>query len=153
MKTDTRLLIYRDKQRFTPECSYYSLLSRRCFRASFSFSNLLFMFSLHYGMYYPSLNKCCQNDSFWYRTDIAFKKMYPNRRIWVRSGARGVGNCLFLLAQGWEINHQETNTLQIPGDTSGGWGAWLQVKLNHALRVNFHYRATFACLHTSILCG
>ena len=66
-------------------------------------------------MYYPSLNKCCQNDSFWYRTDIAFKKVYPIR-------SSGVGNCLFLLARGWEINHQETNKLQIPGDTSGGGG-------------------------------
>ena len=54
-----------------------------------------------------------------------------------------MGNCLFLLARGWEIDHQETNKLQIPEDTSGGGGwAWLQVKLNNALRVNFHYRAT-----------
>lgn len=33
-----------------------------------------------------------------------------------------VGNCLFLLLRGWEIDHQETNKLQIPGDTSAGGG-------------------------------
>ena len=31
-------------------------------------------------------------------------------------GARGVGNCLLLRAQGWGIDHQEREKLQIPGD-------------------------------------
>ena len=39
-----------------------------------------------------------------------------------------------------------------PRAGGGGGGAWLQDKLNHAVRVNSHYRATFACVHTSILC-
>ena len=34
----------------------------------------------------------------------------------------GVGNCLFLCAQGWGIDHQETKKWQIPGDMPPGGG-------------------------------
>ena len=52
----------------------------------------------------------------------------------------GVGNCLFLRSWGWGIDHQERKKLEIPV-----WpGAWLQVKLNHALREVFQQKVAFS---------
>ena len=48
--------------------------------------------------------------------------MYTKQRICGRLGVPGVGNCLFLRARGWEIDHQVRAKLQIPGGMPGGGG-------------------------------
>ena len=45
----------------------------------------------------------------------------------------GGGNCLFLRARGWGIDFQERKENAIPWGCARGGGAWLQVRLNHAL--------------------
>ena len=65
-----------------------------------------------------------QNVWFCYCTEInlVIYALYTKQRICGRWGVPGVGNCLFLRARGWGIDHQMKTKLQIPGGMPGG--AW-----------------------------
>ena len=60
-----------------------------------------------------------------YRNLYYFQKYVPVN-VYEVNQELGVWNCLFLLAQGWGIDHQERKNCKSPG-------VCLQVKLNHAL--------------------
>ena len=64
-----------------------------------------------------------------------------------------MGNCLFLLARGWEIDHQETNKLQIPGDTSGGGGVGMVTgQTEQCIKGQFPLSRNFCvCTHVNFM--
>ena len=93
----------------------------------FSFSNIVFMFLLHYtcSVLRSTLEKrlsSCQNLLFCYCTEvnIVLYVLYTKQRICGRRGVPGVGYCLFLRARGWGIDRQVRATLQIQGVCPGG---------------------------------
>ena len=46
--------------------------------------------------------------------NFALEKMYPQNTYIRLIGSSGMGNCLFLHARGWWVDHQEQTNLQIP---------------------------------------
>ena len=131
MKMNTRLLIYREKQRFGPVFSW-SVLSKRRFLKHFSSS---FSFSLWHP--YPSLNKLRKTIIKVVKTCLFAlngSRRCSKKHIWGQSGTHGWGIVSFCMPGGGEWTSKKEKNCNPQGCAPGGGGrTYLQVKLNHAL--------------------
>ena len=134
MKTDMRLWLYIDRQRFSPECSYEVMFYQGDTSELFSYFFVfkfyclgfkyimarIILLSITSRKMFIKLMKMSRFVAILYRNQLALNKMYP-KKCWGRSiRSLGLRSSLLLHAGGWEIDHQDHQNHQIPRSIPGG---------------------------------